>query len=101
MLTAKSIVSDMLAELRLDDDNNYDHRKMKYLLSENRSIDFIIEEIKPLNDHDNPHEVWRYSDDVKKDRSATISYVSCMAVDLVNLYEDLPTAKAMWDSLQK
>src|SRR5438270_549399 len=103
MSTAKSLVSDMLAGLRLDGYNNYDqwHRKMKYLLSENGSIDFITEEIKPLNDRDNPDEVWRYSDDVKKDRSARYLMLSCMADDLVHLYEDLPTAKAMWDALQK
>src|SRR5205809_522020 len=68
MSTAKSLVSDMLAGLRLDGYNNYDqwHRKMKYLLSENGSIDFITEEIKPLDDRDNADEVWRYSDDLKK-----------------------------------
>src|SRR5436190_4499434 len=27
--------------------------------------------------------------------------LSCMADDLVHLYEDLPTANAMWDALQK
>ena len=103
MSTAKSLVSDMLAGLRLDGYNNYDqwHRKMKYLLSENGSIDFITEEIKPLDDRDNADEVWRYSDNVKKDRSARYLMLSCMADDLVHLYEDLPTAKAMWDALQK
>ena len=59
MSTAKTIVLDMLAGLRLDGHNNYDqwHRKMKYLLSENGSINFITEEIKPLIDRDNPDEV--------------------------------------------
>src|SRR4051812_12809628 len=72
MSTVKFIVSNMLAGLRLDGYNNYDqwHCKMKYLLSKNGSIDFIMEEIKSLNDRDNPDEVWRHSDDVKKDRSA-------------------------------
>ena len=99
----KLVLSDMLAGLRLDGHNNYDqwHRKMKYLLSENGSIDFITEEIKPLDDRDNADEVWRYSDNVKKDRSARYLMLSCMADDLVHLYEDLPTAKAMWDALQK
>src|SRR3954467_9896988 len=27
--------------------------------------------------------------------------LSCMADDLVHLYEDVPTAKALWDALQK
>ena len=103
MSTAKSLVSDMLAGLRLDGYNNYDqwHRKMKYLLLENESIDFITEEIKPLLDRNNADEVWRYSDDVKKHRSARYLMLSCMDDDLVHLYEDLPTAKAMWDALQK
>src|SRR4051812_9057466 len=103
MSTAKSVVSDMLAGLRLDGYNNYDrwHRKMKYLLLENGSIDFIIEEIKPLLDRDNADEVWRYSDNIEKDRSAWYLVLSCMADDLVHLYEDLPTAKAMWNALQK
>src|SRR4051812_47570790 len=74
---------------------------MKYLLSENGSIDFITKEIKSLTNHDNPDEVWRYSDDVNKDRSARYLMLSCMADDLVHLYEDLPTVKAMWDALQK
>src|SRR3954463_6695275 len=103
MSTAKSIVSDMLAGLRLDGYNNYDQwdRKMKYLLSENGSIDFITEEIKSLAEKDNPDEIWRHSDDVKKDRSARYLMLSCMADDLVHLYDDLPTAKSMWDALQK
>src|SRR3954464_8844750 len=103
MSTAKSIVSDMLAGLSLDGYNNYDqwHRNMKYFLSENGSIDFITEEIKPLNDRDNPDEVWRYSNDIKKDRSARYLMLSCMVDDLVHLYEDLPTAKAMWDALSR
>src|SRR3954462_14279162 len=76
---------------------------MKYLLSENGSIDFITEEILPLShdDRDNPDEVWRHSDDVKKDRSARYLMLSCMADDLVHLYEDLPTVKTMWDALLK
>src|SRR3954467_13460026 len=99
MSTAKSLVSDMLAGLRLDGYNNYDqwHRKMKYLLSENGSIDFITGEIKPLLDRDIADEVWRYLDDVKKDPSAQYLMLSCMADDLFHLYEDLPTVKAMWD----
>src|SRR4051812_36922023 len=99
MSTAKSIVSDMLAGLRLDGYNNYDqwHRKMKYLLSENRSIDFIMGEICPLShdDRDNPDDVWRHLDDIKKDQSARFLILSCIVDDLVHLYEDLPTAKAM------
>ena len=103
MSTAKSLVSDMLAGLRLDGYNNYDqwHRKMKYLLSENGSINFISQEVKPLSDddHDTLDEVWRHLDDVKKDRSARFLMKSCMTDDLVHFYEDLLTAKAMWDAL--
>ena len=61
MSIVKSIESDMLAGLALDGYNNYDpwHRKLKYLLSENGSIDFIMEEIRLLShdDLDNPDEV--------------------------------------------
>src|SRR5438270_14015323 len=97
MSTAKFIVSDMLAGLKLDGYNNCDqwHRKMKYLLSENGSIDFITEEIKPLADRDNPDEIWRHSDDVKKDQSTRFLMLSCMADYLVHRCEDLPTANAM------
>src|SRR3954464_3790399 len=98
MSTAKSIVLDMLAELRLDGYNNYNqwHRKMKYLLSENRSINFIMDEIRPMShdDRDNSDEVWRYTNDIKKDQSAQFLMLSCMADDLVHLYEDLPTVKS-------
>src|SRR5438270_1448795 len=97
MSTAKSLVSDMLAGLRLDGYNNYDqwHRKMKYLLSENGSIDFITEELKPLKNKDDPDEVWSYSNDVKKDRSAWYLMLSCIADDLVQLYDDFPIAIAI------
>src|SRR5436853_1610160 len=105
MSNAKSLVSDIVAGLRLDGHNNYDqwHRKIKYLLSENDSIEFITEEVKPLadTDKDNPSEKKRFSDESKKDRSARFLILSCMADDLVHLYEDLPSAKAMWDALQK
>src|SRR4051812_25609427 len=103
MSTAKSIVSNMLARLRLNKHDNYDrwHHNMKYLLSENGSINFIFQEVKPLSDvdHENSDKVFRNSDDVKKDRSERFLMLSCMTDDLVHLYEDLPTAKAMWDAL--
>src|SRR3954470_9289783 len=103
MSNAKSLVSNILGGLRLDGHNNYDqwHRKIKYLLSENDSVEFITEEVKPLASKDDASEVKRHSDESKKDRSARFLMLSCMADDLVHLYEDLPSAKAMWDALSK
>src|SRR5436189_5287065 len=103
MSNAKSLVSDILGGLRLDAHNNYDqwHRKIKYLLSENDSIEFITEEVKPPASKDDPSEVKRHLDESKKDRSARFLMLSCMADDLVHLYEDLPSAKAMWDALSR
>ena len=103
MSNAKSLVSDILGGLRLDGHNNYDqwHRKIKYLLSENDSIEFITEEVKPPASKDDPSEVKRHLDESKKDRSARFLMLSCMADDLVHLYEDLPSAKAMWDALSR
>lgn len=48
MSTAKLIVSDMLAWLKIDGDN-YDslHRKIKYLLNKNDSLHFITKDIVP------------------------------------------------------
>src|SRR4051812_29021256 len=103
MSSTKSVVSDILGGLRLDGHNNYNqcHRKIKYLLSENDSIKFIIEEVKPPASKDDPSEVKRHQDESKKDRSARFLMMSCMVNDLVHLYEDLPSAKAMWDALSK
>src|SRR5438045_9572806 len=103
MSNANSLVSDILGGLRLDGHNNYDqwHRKIKYLLSENDSIEFITEELKPTASKDDPSEVKRHQDESKKDHSARFLMLSCMADDLVHLYEDLPSAKAMWDALSK
>ena len=70
-------------------------------MSEKGSIDFITEKIKSQTDRDNPDEIWRYSDDIKKDQSARYLMLSSMDDDFVHLYEDLPTVKAMWDALQK
>src|SRR5256886_9629741 len=101
MSNAKCIVSDLLAGLKLDGHDIYDqwHCKIKYLLSENDSIEFITEEVKPPASKDDPSEVKRHQDESKKDRSARFLMLSCMADDLVHLYEDLPFAKAMWDAL--
>src|SRR3954465_1564154 len=103
MSNAKSLVSDILGGLRLDGHNNYDqwHLKIKYLLSENDSIEFITEEVKPLASKDDALEVNRYSDECKKDRSARYLMLFCMADDLVHLYEDLSSLKAMRDALFK
>src|SRR5438270_11070323 len=103
MSNAKSLVSDIVAGLRLGGHNNYDqwYRKIKYLLFENDSIKFITEEVKPLASKDDASEVKRYQDECKKDRTARFLMLSCMADDLVHLYEDLPSAKAMWDALSK
>src|SRR4051812_4771339 len=86
MSNAKSLVSDIIAGLRLDEHNNYDqwHRKIKYLLSENRSIEFITEEVKPLANKDDASKVKRYRDECKKDRSARFLMLSCMADDLAH-----------------
>src|SRR5438105_2330047 len=102
MSTAKSIMPDMLAGLRLDDHNNHDqwHRKIKYLLSENDLINFITEEVKSLSGMD-VDELKHYVDDCMKDRSAQYLILSSMADDLVHLCKELPFAKAMWDALQK
>lgn len=53
MSTAKSIVPNNLASLSLDRNNNYDQwlRKIKYLLSENDSIDLITDYVKPLSEN--------------------------------------------------
>src|SRR3954469_10100828 len=80
MSNAKSLVSDILGGLRFDGHNNYDqwHRKIKYLLSENDSIEFITEEVKPPASKDDPSEVKRHLDESKKDRSARFLMLSCM-----------------------
>src|SRR3954466_10507821 len=103
MSNAKSLVSEILGGLRLDGHNNYDqwHRKIKYLLSENDSIEFITQEVKPPASKDDASEMKRYQDETKKDRSARFLMLSCMADDLVHLYEDLPSAKAMWEALSQ
>src|SRR5436190_19269317 len=103
MSNAKSLLSDILGGLRLDGHNNYDqwHRKIKYLLSENDSIEFITEEVKHPASKDDPSEVKRHLDETKKDRSARFLMLSCMADDLVHLYEDFSSAKAMWDALSR
>src|SRR4051812_27690612 len=103
MSNAKSLVSEILGGLRLDGHNNYDqwHRMIKYLLSENDLIEFITKEVKPLAHKDDTSEVKRNPDESKKDRSARFLMICCMADDLVHLYEDLPSAKTMWDALSK
>src|SRR4051812_41773952 len=103
MSNAKSLVSDIVAGLKLDGHINYDqwHHKIKYLLSENDSIEFITEEVKPLANKDDASEVKRHQDECKKDRSARFLMISCMAYELVHLHEDLPSTKAMWDALFK
>ena len=97
MSNAKSLVSDIVAGLRLGGHNNYDqwYRKIKYLLSENDSIEFITEEVKSPASKDDTSEVKHYQDESKKDRSARFLMLSCIDDDLVHLYEDLPSAKAM------
>lgn len=67
----KSIVSDILKGLRPDGHNNYDrwHYKIKYLLSENNSIYFITEEVKPLFGKSDV-ELKRHFDNASKDHSA-------------------------------
>src|SRR3954471_649934 len=103
MSNANSLVSDILGGLRLDGHNNYDqwHRKIKYLLFENDSIESITEEVKPPASKDDPSEVKRHLDETKKDRNARFLMLSCMEDNLVHLYEDLPSAKAMWDVLSR
>src|SRR3954469_15283956 len=103
MSNAKSLVSDILGGLRLDGHNNYDqwHCKIKYLLSKNDSIEFITVEMKPPASKDDPSEVKRHLAESKKDRTARFLMLPCMGDDLVHLYEDLPSAKAMWDALSR
>lgn len=48
MIAAKSIVTDILAGLRLDGNNDLWHRNIKFLLSETDSIDFISQDVSPL-----------------------------------------------------
>src|SRR3954471_352887 len=103
MSNAKSLVSEILGGLRLDGHNNYDqwHRKIKYLLSENDSIEFITEEVKPPASEDDASEAKRHQDECKKDCSACLLMLPCIADNLVHLYEDLPSTKAMRDALSK
>lgn len=100
MLNAKSIVSDMLAGIRLDGPNSYDqwHYKIKYLLSKNDLIVFITEEVKPLSGKSDV-ELKRHSNNVKKDRRYLM--LSCMADYLIHLYKYLPSAKVKWDLCRK
>lgn len=67
MSTAKSIVSDILAYLRLDR-SNYDswRCKIKYLLSENDVVNFITREVGPQRGAADT-EVQQYANEVKKD----------------------------------
>lgn len=61
----KSIVSDILLGLWLSGFNNYDqwYQKIKCLLSENDSVEFIIEEVKPPAGKD-PTELKEHSDEL-------------------------------------
>ena len=100
MSASKSIVSEMLQGLRLNG-NNYDHwhRKIKYLLSENDSIEFIEREVAPKIPGDFKDEE-RFKAETKKDSSARYLMFSFMSDDLVHLFEGLKTAKAVWDAIE-
>lgn len=82
MSTVKLIVNDMLVGLRLDC-NNYDswHCKIKYLLCESDSIDFMSQEVAPPR-RDSAAEMQRHSDKIKKDQSARYLMSLCMAYDI-------------------
>ena len=42
-----------------------------------------------------------FKDEEKRDRNAQYLILSCMGDDLVHLYEQIKSAKAIWDALQE
>lgn len=76
MTTLKSIVSETLAELRLDS-YNYDfwHQNIKYFLNKKHLLNFINKQIAPQLGNV-ASEVKSYADEVKKTKVHNISHFS-------------------------